>query len=1428
MSTAPTNVASPQAPDRALGEEHTWELSKENVVPVRRGHKAAALETLAPPSAVRAPPPPSLEADRQRFETELRTADDPLGVWVRYVRWSEDAYPTNAAAAPTLALLERCTRSLMEAAAPAGTHGAAARGRYHDDVRFLKLWVAYADRCHEPDEIFRFLRANEVGLDHALLWEAWAAVLEARRELQRADETFEAGVARRAQPLDHLRARHGMFQQRMTRAIAAQMAAGTDAASVGAFAPAPARAGGAGGGDEADARPALNRLSRAEAKHSHRPIGERRAPAALRGAQQQQQPRAAPPPPAGSASFGLNFQIFEDGDVGAGGAPAGASVDGGGGWKFLAPEREATKENGGGQAQPWVGQQLAQPQHQPAHVDPHADARARPAGVARTRAASGAAPAAPAAPSFALWADPTTDACAPPRAADGAGAALRLRAATEGGAGAASAYVAAVQAHPLLHFGALATTSAGAAVGVDAASRSPARAGAAGDGSAAAPNGAARAEVGGFDATLLRPLPGAAGHGCAESSFEEARAFARLGAAFRCWPLDAVAPPHAPRRTEATRAPPPCSGAQQPPQPPQPQPSPQPSPQPPRHAAAEAEAERSPEPACAPPDRFGLAATTPSSGAQTAPPPREPSPVLSRALRFGDSPLPASAPRTATAHAPCAAHSAAAAAAAREGGGKERALWSGGQVARNADGGAAPARHGSAVSLFAAARSPPSAATGWTAAPLSLRCARSPSPAAAPADGEARRAPRVFSMADAKTPVDGAAGGARLASPACAPDSVAPSARARARSPCERSPPSAVAAGRGAGAARPAPLAHEPTVRTLLALAELMPAFSDETDTAKPETAGVETAANGAGGHGAAGAERGTWRAAAGARGAHTPPAMPALAACDVPGGGASSARRLQTRQDAGCLTPLSPGCFTPLSPGCFTPLSPCVAAAMPCSARRAARPRSPAAGASPAAAEGAARLPTPLQPQPPPAARARALRSPSSPDDGTSAAAGGGGAGGGGWVSGGRAEHTINTQAAMDELLPLFSGTLSASQFGRLVGTAAGPAARAPHGGGGGGEGGGVAEGTSAALALLEGARAPSPAAAARAQPNSFAIFCDDEPPFDGGRGPPANGGGSAPAMAAAAFSVFNDEPLDERRAGSGGSLAPPLLPQSAHANTGVAWLALPGAAGAADANVARSPRAGDGARSPLSPLPLLSPPVLVPPGTVQPLVAGHAHDGVGACGGGGNRDDPAMGAPPRSPDFFAQSGAVPAGSVGGGHGGGLGGGLDFAIFCDETGDDDALAASVDGAAAVGASGVGGAGCGAGEPGGLGGLGGMEFAILPDDDDDDDGGGGGSAWAQRAGMPCASTPAGGAASVNRVGAVGQAAERAPSQPPRHAPQPLPQHPLMSAALSARFSRLQEEAEWNPATSTELWRLAKVEDIGTAAHAEAQRGAGSS
>jgi len=104
-----------------------------------------------------------------------------------------------------LPLLERCTRELQEIP------------RYKDDVRYLRVWVKYADCCKEPHDIFKFLQANDIGQKHTLFYEAYAAFLEIRGAFKQANEVYDRGVLMRAEPRDRLKQKLAQFGDRMKK-----------------------------------------------------------------------------------------------------------------------------------------------------------------------------------------------------------------------------------------------------------------------------------------------------------------------------------------------------------------------------------------------------------------------------------------------------------------------------------------------------------------------------------------------------------------------------------------------------------------------------------------------------------------------------------------------------------------------------------------------------------------------------------------------------------------------------------------------------------------------------------------------------------------------------------------------------------------------------------------------------------------------------------------------------------------------------------------------------------------------------------------------------------------------------------------------------------------------------------------------------------
>jgi hypothetical protein len=148
------------------------EAAKENIQPLASGRRVTTLSAiLQTPHAQR---DAQLLAARKRFRMNIQIAlededDDPLEAYSRFVQWTLENYPQGQSAeSGLLELLEEATRVLKDNR----------EGRWKGTSMYLKLWVLYASYVEKPTIIYKFLVANEIGTDHALLYEEYAAALE--------------------------------------------------------------------------------------------------------------------------------------------------------------------------------------------------------------------------------------------------------------------------------------------------------------------------------------------------------------------------------------------------------------------------------------------------------------------------------------------------------------------------------------------------------------------------------------------------------------------------------------------------------------------------------------------------------------------------------------------------------------------------------------------------------------------------------------------------------------------------------------------------------------------------------------------------------------------------------------------------------------------------------------------------------------------------------------------------------------------------------------------------------------------------------------------------------------------------------------------------------------------------------------------------
>ncbi|XP_009080371.1 PREDICTED: mitotic checkpoint serine/threonine-protein kinase BUB1 beta [Acanthisitta chloris] len=185
--------------------DHEWELSKENVQPLRQGRLMSSLqEALAHQNSSSHT---AVQLKKQEFESEIRfySGDDPLDVWDRYIKWTEQTFPQGGKDGNLAAILERAVKALYE------------QQRYYKDPRYLRLWLKFGNYCTEPLDLYSYLRSQEIGTSLALLYITWAEVLEDRGSFKKADLIFQEGLQCKAEPLDKLQSHHRQFQARVSR-----------------------------------------------------------------------------------------------------------------------------------------------------------------------------------------------------------------------------------------------------------------------------------------------------------------------------------------------------------------------------------------------------------------------------------------------------------------------------------------------------------------------------------------------------------------------------------------------------------------------------------------------------------------------------------------------------------------------------------------------------------------------------------------------------------------------------------------------------------------------------------------------------------------------------------------------------------------------------------------------------------------------------------------------------------------------------------------------------------------------------------------------------------------------------------------------------------------------------------------------------------
>ncbi|KAJ1770139.1 protein kinase [Coemansia sp. RSA 1813] len=150
-----------------------------------------------------------LQSQNAQFQAEIAAqdpteTDDPLDVYYRYIQWLLEVFPQANGHQSVIRLVERPLKLFQE------------EERYRNDTRFVKMWLWYIGIVNSSQEaVFQFLMSNKIGDSLAIMYEEYAKMLESYGKTRKADEAYQLGIARRAQPLARLQRKYSDFQRRL-------------------------------------------------------------------------------------------------------------------------------------------------------------------------------------------------------------------------------------------------------------------------------------------------------------------------------------------------------------------------------------------------------------------------------------------------------------------------------------------------------------------------------------------------------------------------------------------------------------------------------------------------------------------------------------------------------------------------------------------------------------------------------------------------------------------------------------------------------------------------------------------------------------------------------------------------------------------------------------------------------------------------------------------------------------------------------------------------------------------------------------------------------------------------------------------------------------------------------------------------------------
>lgn len=186
-------------------DNESWEISKENVQPLRSGRCAASLKAALQPSTEHSQ---CLQKERRKFEEEILAGEnsaDPIGPWDRYLKWTQQNYPIGENKITFENILRKFVSKFIKHA------------EYKNDPRYIKAWIMLAELSTDPENIFSYMKSEGFGVQCSLFYIAWADELEKYGNIKKASLIYQLGEDNNAEPLSLLLKMKHAFEMRSAR-----------------------------------------------------------------------------------------------------------------------------------------------------------------------------------------------------------------------------------------------------------------------------------------------------------------------------------------------------------------------------------------------------------------------------------------------------------------------------------------------------------------------------------------------------------------------------------------------------------------------------------------------------------------------------------------------------------------------------------------------------------------------------------------------------------------------------------------------------------------------------------------------------------------------------------------------------------------------------------------------------------------------------------------------------------------------------------------------------------------------------------------------------------------------------------------------------------------------------------------------------------